>query len=143
MIASTRWTEGFSHSQLETLARYMNSFEVAKDQTILREGGRDAQMVLVVSGELDVVKDDGNGGTKVIASVGSGRTFGEMSLIDGQPRSAAAVAATPVTFLLLSQESFESLTETFPALGIRIYAKLARMLSQRLRRTTGRLIDHL
>ena len=143
MIEGTRWTVGFTHAQLETLARYMDSFEVDAGQTILHEGGKDAQMLLVVSGTVDVAKDDGEGGTKVVASIGAGRTFGEMSLIDGQPRSASAVAATDVTFLLLSQESFESVTESFPELGVRIYAKLAKMLSQRLRKTTGRLIDHL
>lgn len=143
MIEGTRWTEGLSHGQLETLARYMDSFEVGEGDLILPEGGRDAYMLLVVSGKVNVVKSDGNGNPKVVATIGPGRTFGEMSLFDGEPHSASAVAATPVTFLLLSRESFERLTRLFPPLGIGIYSRLARLLSQRLRQTTGRLIDHL
>ena len=143
MIETTRWTDGFTHSQLETLARYMESFEVDEGRTILAEGGRDGHMLLIVSGKLNVVKSDGHGDPKIIATIGPGRTFGEMSLFDGEPRSASAVAASKVTFLLLSRESFERLIEMFPTLGVAIYAKLAKLLSQRLRQTTGRLIDHL
>ena len=143
MLAGTRWGDGLAHGQVETLARHMDSFQIDEGKTILHEGGTAGYMVLVVEGKVDVVKNDCHDTPKVVATVGPGRTFGEMSLFDGEPRSASAVAGTHVTFLLLSREAFEIVSKSFPALGIAIYSKLAKLLSQRLRQTTGRLVDYL
>ena len=68
---------------------------------------------------------------------------GELSLIDGEPRFASALAATYVTLLVLSKDKFVRLTKESPYLGVTLALKLAKLMSQRLRRTTGRLIDIL
>ncbi|MDB4443781.1 cyclic nucleotide-binding domain-containing protein [bacterium] len=76
-------------------------------------------------------------------AVGPGRIFGEMSLIDGEPRSASALAATYVTMPVFSKDNFVRLTKESPSFGVTVALKLAKLMSQRLRQTTGRLIDNL
>ena len=60
-----------------------------------------------------------------------------MSLIDEEPRSAAAVAAEDTLLLILTQESFAQILHTYHALGVKLLMKITRMVSQRLRSTSG------
>jgi CRP/FNR family transcriptional regulator, cyclic AMP receptor protein len=53
---------------------------------------------------------------RTIARVGSGETVGEMSLIDGKPRSATVVAETPIEALVLYRTAFRKLLEHVPSL---------------------------
>ena len=66
-----------------------------------------------------------------------------MSLIDEEPRSAAAVAAEDTLLLILTQESFAQILHTYHALGVKLLMKITRMVSQRLRSTSGMLTDAL
>jgi len=143
MIEATRWVNEFTWEQIKTLASFMDCYVVKKGELILREGEKDAHMLLLVSGRVHIVKRDSSGVEKIIASRGPGETSGEMSLIDGEPRSASAVAAADVTLLALSQENFIRLTEEFPGLGVRLVVKIAKLMSQRLRQADGKLIDFL
>jgi CRP/FNR family cyclic AMP-dependent transcriptional regulator len=143
MIDRTKWAEEFSWERVKTLAGYMDCYTVEKDRLLLREGGHDAHMVLIVQGEVNIVKEDTAQVRKVIATLGPGRTFGEMSLIDGEPRSASAVAASDVTLLVLPRDNFARLTKESPQLGLSLVLKIAKLMSQRLRQTSGKLIDYL
>ena len=66
-----------------------------------------------------------------------------MSLIDGEPRSASAVAATDASLLVMTAANFAALNETLPGIGLILALKIAKQMSQYLRLTSGRLIDHL
>jgi len=143
MIEATRWVNEFTWEQIKALASFMDCYVVKKDALILREGEKDAHMLLLVSGMVHIVKRDSSGVEKIIATRGPGETSGEMSLIDGEPRSASAVAATEVTLLALSQENFIRLNDEFPGLGVRLVLKIAKLMSQRLRQADGKLIDFL
>lgn len=143
MLKTSEWSRDLDRRQLEILAEYMACYEVEEGQTILAEYDDDHHLVLVVAGEINVVKTGAGGAPKVITSIGPGKSFGEMSLIDREPRSAFAVAATPGTLLVLSEQSFLRLNELSPGLGVDLLMKIARLLSQRLRETTLRLIEYL
>jgi CRP-like cAMP-binding protein len=60
--------------------------------------------------------------------IGPGKTFGEMSLIDGEPRSASAIALDDSKVLVLTEM---------------VLLKLAQLMSQRLRQTSDLLVDFL
>ncbi len=92
---------------------------------------------------MDVIKCDAQGVPKKVNTLKSGRTIGEMSLIDGEPRSAAAVAATGATLLVMTIASFNVLNETRPATGLSLALKIAKQMSQYLRLTSSRLVDTL
>ena len=100
-------------------------------------------MCLIAEGAVDVVKRDSEGKNQVITSLGPGKTFGEMALIDGEPRSASVVAAQDTLLFALTQESFESLLEETPRLGAKLLMMITKGMSQRLRQTSGVLVDYL
>jgi CRP-like cAMP-binding protein len=143
MIETTKWANEFSWDQLKVLAAYMDAYEIEQGRIILQQGRHDAHMILIIKGEVNLVKDGIDQDQKLLTAVGPGKIFGEMSLIDGEPRSASAIAATHVTLLVLSKDKFVRLTKESPYLGVTLVLKLAKLMSQRLRQTTGRLIAYL
>jgi CRP-like cAMP-binding protein len=75
--------------------------------------------------------------------LGPGRAFGEMSVIDAEPRSATLVAREPGLLMVLTGESFASLSDEHPRVALNLLQRMARSLSQRLRQTSGQLADYL
>jgi CRP-like cAMP-binding protein len=143
LIENTLWAQDFTAKQVELLATFMDAYEVTGGTIILREGGRGGHMVLIVRGTVAVIKEDSTRTPKVIATLGPGKTFGEMSLLDGAAPSATVVATTDATLLSLSRENLERLNDEAPRLGLQLLTKVACLMSQYLRQTSGRLIDYL
>ncbi len=137
------WVDGMPFRDVELLARFMTAYKVPPGAVLFREGDTERFMTIVVSGEVRVVKADSLGRERVIAVVGPHRTLGEMALVDGWPRSASAVTAQETRFLALSQLGFERIAEHHPKLWGTLLLKLCRLMSQRLRQTSGVLVDHL
>ena len=81
--------------------------------------------------------------TADIASLAKGAVFGEMSLIDGSPRSASIIANEDAILLVLTKDKFFYLMDHAPRLGLKLVLKIAKSLSLRLRQTSGVLIDYL
>ena len=105
--------------------------------TIFREGEPGDSMHVIVEGRVSVSVSNGAGGEATIASVGPGDCVGELSLLDGRPRSAAAIAATATKTMVVTRESFvEWLAERPPAA-----LALLETLSLRLRRTNEAMSD--
>ncbi|MFZ7127225.1 MAG: cyclic nucleotide-binding domain-containing protein [Desulfobacterales bacterium] len=143
LIDGTQWTIDFSFDQIKKLAQYMGVFEVGPRTVLFPENEKQAYLVLIAKGRVDVVKFDSSRLPKKITTLGPGKTIGEMSLIDGEPRSAAAVTATDATLLVMTADDFDRLNRDLPGIGILLVLKIAKQMSQYLRQTSGRLIDHL
>ena len=142
-LDATRWSMEFSFERIKKLVRYMSVYEVPPDTILFGEGDKNAYMVLIVEGRVDVVKFDSQRTPKKITSLGPGKTIGEMSIIDGEPRSASAVTGSEALLFVMTAEQFQSLNEAMPGIGITLVLKIAKQMSQYLRQTSGRLIDHL
>ncbi len=92
---------------------------------------------------MDILKESAHQERKLIATLGPGKIFGEMSVIDGSPRSADAEASTETILMALSKEDFDRLLNDKPSLGAKMLKKIAISMSHRLRETTGILVDYL
>jgi CRP-like cAMP-binding protein len=98
--------------------------------TILTRAGRDGGLMFVIlDGQAEVEKD----GT-VLGRLGPGDVIGELSLIDGRPRSANVRAVTDLKVLELAQDDFKSLVDTSP----QFVQSLLRALSLRIREMDSR-----
>jgi CRP/FNR family cyclic AMP-dependent transcriptional regulator len=93
---------------------------------LTREGKDGGLLFVIVDGEAEAVAGDGT----VIGRLGQGDVVGELSLIDGRPRSASVRAVTDVRILQLASDDFYRLVQTSP----RFVRNLLRALSQRVRR---------
>ena len=143
MLGKSPWAREFTEDQLEKLARYLLVSEAKQGSEVFAEGAKEAYMSIVIKGIVKVIKEDSLNRKSAIAEVGPGKTLGEMSLIDGWPRSASAVAIEDSTMLVLTKDNFEHLLSDQPQLGSQILMKLAGLLSQRLRMTNWVLVECL
>lgn len=143
LIDTTQWADDFSFAQIKKLAGYMDVYQVPKESLLFLEGDKSAYWVLIARGEVHVVKYDSHRTPRRITTLGSGKSIGEMSIIDGEPRSASAVTATEATLLVMTAAGFERLVDEWPRVGIILVLKISKLMSQHLRQTSGRLIDHM
>jgi CRP/FNR family transcriptional regulator, cyclic AMP receptor protein len=139
----TRWAEDFSWNQVCVISRHMEAYTADKGTVIFDEGAEDNTMAIVIKGKIDIIKKESGSKVNIIASIFPSQSFGEMSLIDGEARSAQAVAATDVEMLLLSKDKLLMLLEENPRLAFKLLWIISQMLSQRLRRTSGNLVAQL
>jgi len=142
-LDQTKWGRDFEWGQLESLAAFFEHYEISKSAILFSEGSREAYMALITSGKVKIHKTGGSGKHRRICVLGPGQAFGEMSLVDGYPRSATVVAMERVTLLILTRESFTRLSQEAPQLAVKLLMKIAKLMSERLRQTSGILIDYL
>ena len=108
-----------------TLARHMETATLPADSTLIEEGEEGDALFLIIDGTASVRR----GGEEVL-SVGPGAVFGEMALLDGEPRSATVIATAPVTVAVLGIRMFRTLLREFPEMTFELLAGLARELRQ-------------
>ena len=106
--------------------------QTEQGQTVVRQGAWTDDLYVVKEGKLKVL-DDRGGSEFVLATVGPGDVFGEMSFLDGSPRSATIRVEEPGQVLRLSRSGFLHLFDHDPALGARLMLSLGHMLAGRLR----------
>jgi CRP/FNR family transcriptional regulator, cyclic AMP receptor protein len=123
---------GFSKKELAAVSRATEQLDYRKGESLGKQGARADEAYVVVSGAIDVVRN----GRKV-ATLGPGEVVGEMSLLDGEPRSADLTAAEDSTVLYIARRNFGGLLEN----NARLSGKVLRSLAQRLREADRRLYD--
>ena len=143
LLEDTSLSMEFTWPELLDLSTYMGTMKYRKGATVFKEGDRDIFMCIVVKGGVNILKKDEHMSEKRVAQIGRGKMIGEMSMIDNCPRSATAVAVIDTTLVTLTKDSMTRLFKEKPAIGIKVLQKIAFSMSQRLRQTTGVLVDYL
>jgi CRP/FNR family transcriptional regulator, cyclic AMP receptor protein len=103
---------------------------LATGEVLFRAGASDDGCYRVEDGLLKVTVS-GSGAERILAFLGPGAIVGELSIIDGLPRSATVVAVRDAKVSFLSRGDFEAFAEKHPE----VYKSLVRLLAQRLRET--------
>ena len=99
-----------------------------KGETIFAQDEPGDSLLVVETGRADVERVTAQGRRVVLGHLGPGDLAGEMAVLDGAPRSASLVAATPVTGVLLSRAQVERFLLANPDVMLGIIAELARKL---------------
>lgn len=123
--------QGLPKKDLTELARRCEEETFLGGAVIAKEDTHGARMLLILDGTVDIVK-----GGRRIARLGAMDVVGEMSLIDGERRSATVKAQTEVTALVLYRSHFLELVKRVPSLPM----KLLVALSHRLREADKQLL---
>jgi CRP/FNR family transcriptional regulator, cyclic AMP receptor protein len=100
-----------------------------KNAVVLTEGEMGDSLYMIQSGKVKVFIGDEEGRELILKILGPGAFFGEMSMIDKQPRSASVTTNEQSTFLVLTHVAFERCVEQAP----RIAALVMQCLAQRVR----------
>lgn len=143
MIENAPMFSSLSHHDVVVLSDYMRGYRAKEGATIFEEGSKGLFMCLLVEGRVDIFKDTTDDGRKKVAKVRPGKSMGEMSMLDGMPHSATSIASEDCILLMLTKLSFEKLSEEHSILCNKLLIQIARLMSLRLRQTTGILLDYL
>ena len=129
---------GLSQETLETLASSLPTSRIEAGDIVVEEGDLSTQMFVVVAGELEVIKKGESGGDVRVAVLGPGDWFGEMSILDVQPRSATVRSVAPTLVLSVTAEHVENLLYRRDVKDYALFImNIARELSRRLRVADG------
>jgi CRP-like cAMP-binding protein len=132
-----------AHATPEDWAKLIDHTEARRfgaGDIVVREGSSAQELYIVTRGNLEVLVDgDKAGELRKIAAIEPGSVFGEQSFFDGKPRSANVRAVSDGEIRRFTLAQFEVLAAREPALARMVLFDLARILSLRLRQTTGRV----
>jgi CRP-like cAMP-binding protein len=123
VIAAVPLFETLSKRHLKKVAGLTTTVEYDAGDTVIQEGEPGDSFFVAVSGQAKVLS-----GGKVVHRLIPGDHFGEISLLDGRPRSASVVAETPLSLLRLPRASFLRLVRDDADLARALLASLARMV---------------
>jgi CRP/FNR family cyclic AMP-dependent transcriptional regulator len=132
--------EDFEEADVRGLAAYMRCYRAPAGSEIIREGEPGDFMLLLLDGEMEILKTDGRGLPSGVGRAGPGKTLGEMSLIDGEPRFASCVALSETTFALLDRAQLIHIVADEPRIGVKLLMELLMLMNQRLRQVSGQLM---
>ncbi len=126
---------------LEHLTSTLSVLRITVGDCVFKEGDPAREMYVVLDGEMEVLKKSRRGRETRVAILGPSDCFGEMSIIDMQPRSATVRALGATRLLRISTEEMDALYRHDLKSYTLIVLNIARDLSRRLRVTDGLLAD--
>ncbi len=146
--------------EADLLGAGMLKVQARAGQVLVSEGDAGNWMMLVLSGTVDVTRrgpgwasrhgaarvgagvvSAGVGGEPVrLAVIKAGAAFGEMSMLDGEPRLATCTAIETVEVGVMTRPAIGRLIHDHPAVGAKLLVKLTQLLALRLRHTSNQII---
>ena len=128
--------DDLSDKELSEVARLTHDRTYKKDEHIFKQHAPAEGMYVILDGAVKIIDPDS--GT-VFASLETGDFFGELALLDEEPRSASAHATQPSRLIGFFRTDLLTLMKRYPELGNKIMLNLARVLGERLRKTNEEL----
>jgi len=143
LVGQSHFFAEFEREDIDLLAGYMRVYSAQSGQAIIREGDEGDFMLLIISGAVDIFKNNAQSDRQLMTSAGPGMTLAEMSMIDGEPRFATCIATDTTVLAVLTRDAMANIILENPSLGSKLLIKLVTMLSQRLRQTSARLLQYM
>lgn len=133
----------FNEEQWQQFMRYTVRQKYRPGDVVVRQGERDRALTMLVDGTCEVlVATDEPGRMKQVARHSKGSVFGEMSFVDGNPRSATVAAMGDCEMLILPRKKYEVMKEKDPHLAVALMEDIAKVLSRRYRQGLDPKVGH-
>jgi len=121
--------ESLADDEVGALVAKIEERKVDAGVDVFKVGDDGATLFLIEDGAVEISTGDGKQ-RAVLASLFPGQFFGELSLLDGTPRSATATATKPCTLLALDRDDFDAFISAKPHAATKILAEMADRLRQ-------------
>ena len=121
----------------ESLRASMSETRIGRGDVLFHEGDSGDRLYVVIDGKIKLGRTSADGRENLLAILGPGQMFGELSLFDPGPRSATATAVTPCTLMSLSHDELLRWLEDQPSVA----RGLLNQLAARLRKTSDVVAD--
>ncbi len=117
-----------NNKDIIAMSEKMVSRSYDKGQMILLEESMGETFFVITEGSVKITRLSDDGREVILAMLGEGDFFGEMSLLDGEGRSANVVSIEDSEVLTLSRNDFLDILQTYPKIAISLLEELARRL---------------
>jgi CRP-like cAMP-binding protein len=125
LLTQVELFEGLTKSELRTVHHQMREITFEAGAVVLHKGEEHGRFYLIVEGEAEVsLGDDGTVDTRL----GPGGYFGEIAVIDGEPRMATVTAITPLRTLSVASFNFRPLLREHGQITYKILLQMCRRL---------------
>src|ERR1035437_4940249 len=137
LLASTRLFSGLSQELIESLAEMCSMLEFPPEHLVFRQGDPGDIMYIIVKGMVKVFVTSDDGDEMVLVDLRPCESFGELALLDGQPRSASVETLEHCVFMALNRADLLTSMRSNPDL----MEALLRTLGSTVRRLTEHTSD--
>lgn len=134
-IQKSYLSRGLAEDALPTLAAIASVRTYEDGEKIIQQFDHESDLMILGAGKADIVSVIG----EKVASIEPGVPFGEMSLIDEQPRSATVVSVGRTEVIVIPLESLRELFQRRQDIGYGMMLNISRVLCERLRATNRQL----
>jgi signal transduction histidine kinase len=139
-LSQNRLFEGIESGLLERIAPDVHVVQLNAGEVIFREGDPGDLMYLVGQGSVKISKSGRGGQQETLGFIKSGNFFGEMALLDGEPRSAMATAAESTLLGTVDEPTFQHILALAPS---RLHMNFLRSVTERLRSVNSHFITEI
>ena len=130
---------GFNEREMRSLATAMERRVYPAGTRIIRQGDASDALYFLAAGDVSVNLNLAAGGCHRVATMGPGGVFGELALLDDQPRTADVDAETEAVCYVLRLSDIVSMSVAMPGIRLELAQQLARNLAARLRRADSEI----
>jgi CRP-like cAMP-binding protein len=127
---------GMNREQAERALKFFRSLELTEGQEVFRKGDAGTSMAIIEQGKITVLRNK-----VAIAILSQGRAFGEITMLDGRPRTATCIATEPAKLILLDGVALRRMSAEAPDLAASLLLSIATSLAGRLRRVDDQLAE--
>ena len=129
--------QSLGESDLEVMAGVARQITAERGELIVSQGSDGESLYIVVEGQIRVYVSDEAGKEMILGLEGPGAIFGEIAVLDGEPRSASVAAMQRTDLLMIEGREFRRLLESHAELSLGVIAALAGMIRKLTDATQG------
>ena len=131
VLSRAQLFDTLTKDELRRLAPILHHRDFFPREVIVRQGAPGLGLYIILTGSADVVLHDAKNKDIVLATLGEGRMFGEITLVDGSLRTASVVSTTRSHVLGFFRADLMDLIEHAPSLGFKILYRLTQLLQEK------------
>jgi CRP-like cAMP-binding protein len=141
LLRKERFFADLTDSELEVMAKITSQKNFKTGETIFKESEESQSLYVIRSGEVKASVSAPNGEVFTLTMLKDGDIFGQMSFIDGRPRSATIIAASDVDTIVMEKSDFEGIIDDNPRLIHKIMGKIVLNVHSILRGMNARYME--
>jgi CRP-like cAMP-binding protein len=141
LLGRTALGEGLSRGELGRLAAEGRVRQVPAGELLLREGERRGALLVVLEGEVEVLKGEAGGSAHCLVKLGDDSVLGEIGLLRDAPATASVRTTRESTVFELDRDTFDRLLEAGDMSAYRVSLCIARILASRLERMNEEAVE--
>lgn len=141
LLRRSSLTDNLSLEEIERLSQVGSIERWSAEEVLIEEGSTGPRLLVLLRGNVEVVKQAGDGSSHVLATLSEGSVLGEMSLLQDAPRSATVRAISSVAAFSMDRQTFQEMLDRGDSIAYKLSYRIARVLARRVDELNRRVVQ--